>query len=117
VRGDIVWVRLDPPGAQRSHVQANTRPGVILQSDSSCLLTQVWLVVPGTSSASATRLPHTVDVNPSVENGLAMRTIFLGNQLSAIDRSRLELGRPLGRLSASDLARVETGVKEALALR
>jgi mRNA-degrading endonuclease toxin of MazEF toxin-antitoxin module len=46
-----------------------------------------------------------------------MRTIFLGNQLSAIDRSRLELGRPLGRLSASDLARVETAVKEALALR
>jgi mRNA-degrading endonuclease toxin of MazEF toxin-antitoxin module len=115
VRGSVVWVNLPPPRNARGHIQSGRRIAVILQNDSTYATLPVVLVAPGTSRTDALRFPHTVRIDPDATNGLRNETVFLGFQVQVVNKSIIELP-PLGHLSAADLLRIESAVKDALGL-
>jgi mRNA interferase MazF len=47
------------------------------------------MIIPLTGRLSALRFPHTIQVEPSEENGLTQPSVLLVFQLRAIDRSRI----------------------------
>lgn len=73
----------------------------------------VVIVVPGTTNLSASRFPHTVQVEPSNSNGLIQASVFLGFQLQAVDPKIIE-PRRLGELTEEELTRLEDAVLGAL---
>ncbi len=115
VRGSVVWVNLPPPRNARGHIQSGRRIAVILQNDSTYAALPVVLVAPGTSRTDALRFPHTVRIDPDATNGLKKQTVFLGFQVQVVNKSIIELP-PLGQLSAKDMLRIESAVKDALGL-
>lgn len=73
----------------------------------------VLVIVPGTKKLSALRYRHTVQVDPTPLNGLAIRTVFLPFMVQAVDRTWVE-EPPIGELEETDLCRVEDAILEAL---
>jgi mRNA interferase MazF len=108
-RGEIWLVDLDPI---RGHEQAGRRPALVLSED---------LYNGGPSDlivvlALTTRLrglPTQVTVSPS-ETGLASDSAILCDQIRTISKERL--GRRVGTVSPSKLARVEEIVRVLLGL-
>ena len=115
MRGAVVFVNLPPPRRPPTHVQAGRRPAVIVHTEGSKGALPVTLLVPGTSNLNAVSFPHTVRVDPSAENGLALPTIFLCFQVQPADKRIIELPAR-GRLSTQDLERVDQALREVLAL-
>lgn len=66
--------------------QAGSRPVVILADTP----TNICLIIPCTSNPKALRFPHTIQIEPSRDNGLALTSIALVFQIRAIDKARLE---------------------------
>jgi len=62
----------------------------------------------------ALRLPHTLRVDPSSENGLTVPTVVLVFQLRALDRRRILQRR--GRLEQDKLREIENILRELLGL-
>lgn len=78
--------------------QSGKRPvAVVADTDSN-----ISIVVPFTSNLQALRFPHTLEIEPSKENGLAARSIALVFQIRAIDKKRLRVR--IGRLETPWLA-------------
>lgn len=100
-RGEVWRVRL--PFA-RGHVQAGERPAVVLQNDRANLVLTTALIVPFTSSMTATQFTGTTVVQPDGTNGLTLPSVALVFQLTAVDK-RFFLS-VLGVLDAKDLAAI-----------
>jgi mRNA interferase MazF len=80
-RGEVWRVSLPTvPG----HTQAGRRPAVIVQDDQ--FSTSLPLVVPFTGTQAAARFPGTLLVPPDVQNGLAVPSVALVFQLTALDQ-------------------------------
>lgn len=82
-RGDVWRVRL--PFVQ-GHTQAGIRPAVIIQEDRATASLPTVLIVPFTSTRGAARFTGTLPVQPDGQNGLAMTSLALVFQLTAIDK-------------------------------
>jgi mRNA interferase MazF len=114
-RGEIYFVELDPVVGREIGGQ-KARPVVVLSINDINIKPLVVTVVPGTKAAEkVTTYRNVVLVVPSQGNGLALPTIFYCHQLRAIDHTRFP-PRPAGRLSSSDLVRLEEAVKFCLGL-
>lgn len=72
------------------------------------------MIVPFTSRPSAAKLPFTLRVQPSAQNGLTTASVLLVSQLRAIDRSRIV--ETIGRLEDSYLAELNRLLKQLLDL-
>ncbi|HWG45825.1 MAG TPA: type II toxin-antitoxin system PemK/MazF family toxin [Gemmataceae bacterium] len=82
-RSEVWRVRLPfVPG----HTQAGIRPAVIVQEDQATALLPTVMIVPFTGTKATVRFPGTVLVSPDARNGLAMPSVALVFQLTAIDQ-------------------------------
>ena len=82
-RGEVWRVRLPfSPG----HRQAGERPAVIVQDDAFIATLPTVLLVPFTGTQAAARFPATLLVQPDAQNGLAVPSVALVFQLSALDK-------------------------------
>src|SRR5260370_42353686 len=83
-RGEV-W-RVTFPAA-RGHVQAGTRPAVIIQADTATRVLPTVLVIPFTGSLAATRFPGTLRVDPDGKNGLTVPSVALTFQTMVLNHS------------------------------
>ena len=82
-RGEVWRVRMP---AVPGHTQAGERPAIIVQDATFNLALPTVLIVPFTSTQRATRFPGTLLVQPDQQNGLAIPSVALVFQLSALDK-------------------------------
>jgi mRNA interferase MazF len=102
-RGDVLLVSL-PPSDRRE--QSGRRPAVAVQTN---LAGQPMLMVaPVTSNLAALRFAFSVRIEPSSDNGLTTPSVVMVFQMRAIDKGRIV--RKLGRLSETDLTRVDAEI-------
>lgn len=99
-RGDVLLVALP---ASDGREQQGRRPAVAVQTDVAG--EPMLMIAPVTSSLHAIRFAFTVRVEPSPQNGLTVPSVVMVFQMRAIDKSRIT--RKIGRLSQSDMARVD----------
>lgn len=88
----------------RGHVQAGSRPVIVLQSPDATRRLPTVIVVPLTGAAMARRFPGTVIVVADAANGLRVDSVALAFQAGPIDKQ--DLRDRIGRISASDLQAV-----------
>ena len=82
-RGEVWRVSLPSvPG----HTQAGKRPAIIVQDDRYSTSLPTLLIVPFTGTLAAARFPGTLLVQPDNQNGLAVPSVALIFQLTALDR-------------------------------
>jgi mRNA interferase MazF len=104
-RGEVWWVDFDPTqGAEIRKI----RPAVVVTADGLNRARRTVVVVPLSSGPQ----PHPPIVVATPSAG--QRSVAVCDQLRAVDKRRLI--RSDGRLSATDLASVEDGVRRVLVL-
>src|SRR4026209_729370 len=105
-QGDVVWVSLPE---NRGSAPAGRRPVVVIQHDRfnrTMLATAV--VVSITSKLKYAALPGNVRLRKG-EAGLSRASVVNVTQVATVDRA--QLGPRLGRLAASRLAQVWSGIR------
>jgi mRNA interferase MazF len=113
LRGEIILVEL-PQVDTRGHEQEGTRPALIVHDNATIDSLPVVMIVPITSRLSAMNYPHTILVQPSMQNGLNVPSILLLFQLRAIDKRRFV--KTLGVLEAQIIEQVNVELKKLLGI-
>ena len=113
-RGDILTVSLHVPSGSAGHEQVGLGSAIVVQTDITDSRLPTTVIVPMTAKLTALRFPHTIQIDPSSQNGLAKPSVLLVFQLRAIDKGRL--GRKLGRLEQQHMKQLETEVQHLLGL-
>jgi mRNA interferase MazF len=113
-RGDIVIVDLPMPAGGSGHEQVGSRPALIVHDESTSGILSVIMIIPFTSSSSASRFPHTIPIQPSATNGLTSPSILLVFQLRAIDRKRVK--QTIGHLESPTMHLVDDELRSMLGL-
>lgn len=103
MRGDVR--RLRTPRGTRGHEQSGVRFAVVVQSD--LLPLSTLLVAPTSTSAKPATFRPEVEI-------LGQATRVLVEQTVAVDPSRL--GEPAGRLSLSEMQRVDASLRIVMGL-
>ncbi len=85
IRGEVWSVSL-PTGTGRE--QSGQRPAIVVQDAAYGQLSPLVLMVPLTSQLSAVRFSATVQIAPSLQNGLTLPSVALVFQIRALDRQR-----------------------------
>ena len=98
IKGEIWLVEIPETNG---HEQKGKRPVVILAHTES----NIVIIVPFTSNIQALRFPHTIDIEPTKENGLSMKSVALIFQIRAIDKKRLKT--KIGTLEIVMLKRID----------
>lgn len=112
-RGELYFVHLDPSFG-REMGGYKPRPVLVVSSNDIHRRTRLVTVVPGTSTPAPN--PNVVRVNPDRTNGLTGVTYFQCHQIRAIDQGRMTKSRADGRLSSTDMKRIEEGLRISLLL-
>ncbi len=99
-RGDVLLVSL-PQSDQRE--EKGKRPAIAIQTD--VAVSPMLMIVPITSSLKALRFPFTVQIEPSIVNGLNVTSIAMVFQLRAIDTRRIV--RKIGSLETAYLKQID----------
>lgn len=108
-RGEIYLVNFDPTlGAEIK----KTRPALILQNDIANQHSSITIIAAITSQFDPQRLYPIEVLLKTPEGGLTIDSVVLLNQIRSIDRQRLI--KPLGKVTAQTLARVEKALKISL---
>lgn len=92
--------------------QSGRRPAIVVSGDSPGLPTIV--VVPLTSQLAALRFPHTLQVEPSPDNGLSVPSVVLLFQLQVVDKRRVL--RVVGELDQDHVAQINSWLRNMLSL-
>ena len=98
-RGDIYHAEF--PSSSR-HEQAGRRPAIVLADIPKV---EMAIVVPLTSSLERSKLPFTLPISPSKENGLLEESIALIFQVRSLHKSRF--GKKLGVIGHKDLEAIK----------
>ena len=109
-RGDIFWTDLDPV---KGSEQAGCRPVLIIQNDIGNEFAPTVIAAPLTTTRFAKEFPFNVFV-PKGIGGLKTDSTVMLSQIRVLDKSRLE-GR-IGHLPAAYMLKVDTAIKNSLAL-
>lgn len=104
-KGEVWLVELPQTN---SHEQTGKRPVVILTGTES----NIAIIIPFTSNLQALRFPHTIEVEPSKENGLTAKSIALIFQIIAIDKKRLV--NKIGKLENIVMNKIDKMLKSLL---
>jgi mRNA interferase MazF len=108
----------DPTGLQGPVVVGNEickrRPVLVLSINDINNKPLVVTIVPGTSTLPRRNFDNVAVVQPTRDDGLSCETSFLCHQIRALDHCRFHA--PAGRLSGSDLHRIEEAVRYSLGL-
>jgi mRNA interferase MazF len=106
-KGEILLVEIPTAGGNE---QSGVRPAIVLSEVEAGIV----IIIPFTSNAQALRFPHTIDVNPSAENGLNSRSIALVFQMRAIDRRRIK--NRIGIIEGKTMEKIDEMLREMLYL-
>ena len=112
-RGDVFWADLVP----RSGSEESGRRPVVVVSHDGFNQTVAWrsiIVVPLSTSAKQRRRGPTAVLLPKASGGLRQESVALCHQVTTLDRAKLT--ERIGELSRPALARVDEGLRAALAL-
>jgi mRNA interferase MazF len=110
-RGEVFLANLQPTQGSE---QGGTRPVIVISRDAINKSSTVVVVVPTTDAANKAKLyPSHVLLKAGVA-GLSLDSIALGEQVRAINKTRLV--KLLGRLNRAELTLIEAAVKIALDL-
>ena len=112
-RGEIWEVDLPPPPGGSGREQTGFRPVVIIHNLPDPNNPMV-MIIPFTSNMAALRFPHSLEVNPTKENGLSSPSVLMVFQLRAVDKRRLK--RRLGSVETVLMSRIEDMLRELLGL-
>lgn len=106
-RGDILFVDMgiQPKGS----IQGGLRPVVVISNNMANKFSPVVTVVPLSTKIKKRNLPTHVFVPVSEGNGLGVHSIALGEQVTALDRSRII--EKLGTVDETTLIRISEAVK------
>jgi mRNA interferase MazF len=111
-RGDVVLVDLPQAAGTSGHEQTGNRPALVVHSDATSANLSVIMIVPLTSNLAARQFAHTIEIQPSQQNGLSMPSILLVFQLRAIDKHRIL--KKLGVIEITVLEQVTAEMKKML---
>jgi len=111
-RGDIAYINL--PLVSGSRVQGGRRPAVLVIADTALRANPMTMIVPLTTTLTATRFPFTFRIDPSPQNGLSTPSIALVFQLCAADRTHIDSA--IGYLEDHYLARIDEMMRQMLGL-
>src|SRR5437870_2489681 len=92
------------------HTQQGTRPTLVVVAPK----LPVVLVIPCTSTLQALRLPHTLRIAASKQNGLTTLSVALAFQLLAMDRRFMQ--QKIGTLEKPLLTHIDTELRALLSL-
>jgi mRNA interferase MazF len=101
-RGEV-W-RVVLPAVGQGREQSGERPVIVIQDGVYGAGSPLVLVVPLTSQLAALRFPATVEITPTVTNGLSLPSVAMVFQTRALDRTRFVTRR--GQLDQEALAAV-----------
>ena len=108
-RGQVYLVNFDPTiGAEIKKI----RPALILQNDVSNQHSPITIIAAISSQFDPRKLYPTEVLLKTPEGGLTADSVVLLNQIRSIDRQRLI--KPLGKVTAQTMARVEKAIKISL---
>jgi mRNA interferase MazF len=113
-RGDLILVELPQAIGPSGHEQTGNRPALVVHDDATSSVLPVIMIVPITGKVAANRYPHTIEIQPTPQNGLSLPSILLVFQLRAIDKSRIV--RKLGVIDTAVLKQVTDEIKNLLGL-
>ena len=113
-RGDVYYANLPKPTSSSGHVQAGSRPCIIVSTDDNKPQNPIVSVIPLTTKQAAVKYPHTLQINPSRINGLTNISIALVFQLTGIDKSILM--DKIGQLEPDDLKKIDDILRVLLGL-
>lgn len=109
-RGDVVLCDLNPVvGTEQSGI----RPVLVVQIDRANKASPHTIIVPFTSKIRSAILPSHVLI-PAGVGGLKQNSVILGEQIRAIDKSRIV--KVLGHLDASYMEQVAIALNRILGL-
>lgn len=111
-RGEIYYVDLDPTVGREIRKR---RPSLVISIDDINSKPLVVTIIPGTSAHDERAFRNVVTLQPDARNGLGKPTSFLCHQMRAVDHTRFA-PRPIGRITAEDLMRIEGATKYSLGL-
>lgn len=111
-RGDLYWLNWSPG---RGSEQSGRRPALIIAADASNRNERYPLIIVATLSTVQREILTHIVLEPDAENGLSQRSSIKCEQLMTVDKDRLE--DRIGRISTTDLSRVDSALKRALSLR
>src|SRR3989338_8884643 len=80
-RGDIFLFNLREGVG---HEQSGSRPGILISK----IINGMLLVVPLTSNLEALRFSYTLNIAPSIQNGLISKSVALVFQIKSLDKKR-----------------------------
>ena len=106
-RGDVLLINLPTSDGRE---QSGRRPAVAVQTDISG--EPMLMVAPITSNSNASRFRFSVQIAPSIENGLTQISIVMIFQMRSIDKTRIV--KKIGKLSDEDLAKVDAEIWQML---
>ncbi len=104
-KGDIWLVEIPPT---QGHEQSGYRPFIALTDT----IVNICVAIPITSTKTASRLPFTFTIKPSLINGLDKESVALAFNIRAIDKKRFR--KPLGVIE--DASEINGILKSMLAI-
>ena len=107
MKGEIWLVDLPSSNGYEQH---GLRPVILLFESKA----NINIIIPFTSNFQSLRFPFTIEVKPSMENGLESISIALVFQIRAIDKKRLI--KKIGLLEENHLNEIDTFLKKILKL-
>jgi mRNA interferase MazF len=90
--------------------QSGRRPSAIISE----IEANMAIIVPFTSNVQALRFQNSVEVEPSIENGLDSLSIALCFQVRAVDKKRLL--KRIGELESRKVKEIDASLKRMLGL-
>lgn len=109
-RGNVVMVELQ---SGERNVQKGLRPCIVIQNNMGNKFSPTVIIAPLTSRTKKDMITHT-KITPSTENGLSVPSTALLEQIQTISKDSIK--KVLGVLSAFDMERVNSAIKNSLAI-
>ncbi len=112
-RGEIWTVDFDPG---RGSEQVGRRPALVIQNDHGNRSPRYPNTIVLAMSTKGRQIPFHVRIEPTEGNGLRETTWVKCEQVLTLAKRRLLGGRALGRLTSSQLRKVEVAAKLSMSL-
>lgn len=103
-RGDVLLINLPISDGRE---QSGRRPAIAVQTD--IIGEPMLMIAPITSNLNASRFAFTVEIEPSDENGLTIKSIVMIFQMRAIDKNRIV--RKIGKISDEQLSQINEQIR------
>ncbi|OGI60759.1 hypothetical protein A2641_00440 [Candidatus Nomurabacteria bacterium RIFCSPHIGHO2_01_FULL_37_25] len=97
-------------GSTGGHEQQGIRPAVVIAD----VVGSVTTIIPCTSNLDSLRFPFTVQLEPSLKNGLSFASVVVIFQLRAIDKKKLKA--KIGFLGKTEIKEIDVMMKKMLGI-